>query len=102
MALTVSYASSKLEKQCTQAKEMNKAFDQTICKSLRRRMGELKSATKVQDLLDGPGKWHWLTSDEVVAANLSANWRIIVRPSEKDNDCTVVRVESIKDYHRGR
>lgn len=99
VALTISYESSKLEKQCTQAKEMSKAFGQTICKSLRRRMAELKSASRVQDLLDGTGKWHWLTGDDVLSASLSANWRIIVRPSEKDNDCTVVCVESVKDYH---
>lgn len=99
MPMKVSFASSKLEKRCTEAKEMAKAFDQKVCKSLQRRMAELKSANRVQDVLDGTGKWHWLKGDEVIAASLSANWRIIVRPSEKDNDCAIVEVESIEDYH---
>lgn len=99
--MDVTYADSKLEKRCTDAKAMAKAFSHVICKSLSKRIIELKSADTVADVLAGTGNWHWLTGDMAgyLAARLSGNWRILVLPDEVDDSCSTVSVEEVKDYH---
>jgi proteic killer suppression protein len=101
MALTVKYATGKLEKRCTQAKEMAKAFDKVIAKSLTKRMVELQSADAVGDVLAGTGNWHRLTGNlsGLLSARLSGNWRILVRPADDSDDCTTVTIEDVRDYH---
>jgi proteic killer suppression protein len=99
--MDVDYASAKLKKRCTQGKEMSKAYDRGICKSLSKRIVELKSAPTVGDVLAGTGNWHWMTGDlaGLLSARLSGNWRILVRPAETTNECSVVEVEDVADYH---
>lgn len=93
-----SFASKKLEKRCTQAKEMARAFNSNIANSLRMRMAEIKSADTVGQLRDGPGKWHWYGSDSI-AASLTGNWRIVAYVGSRDDDATGLEVVSVKDYH---
>lgn len=99
--MKVEYSDAKLEKKCTRAKEMTKSFDHVVCKSLQKRLAELKSAITVENVLEGPGVWHWLHGSDVgcLAGRLSGNWRIIVRPDSASGACEVVVVEGIEDYH---
>ena len=101
--MDIAYASSKLERWCTNEKEMRKQFQPAICKTLRRRIKQLESASNLTDILEGLGKWHALTGmgESVYAATLSANWRIVVQFGKSENavDVTVMQVV---DYHTGR
>jgi proteic killer suppression protein len=76
---------------------MKKTYDATVCKALKLRIGELRAAANVEDLLLGTGRWERLVGDRAGqwSGRLTKNWRLIVR----EDTLTVVSVIEIIDYH---
>jgi proteic killer suppression protein len=114
--LDVQYADGKLEKLCTDDREMRKKRAD-IADKLRRRIKALETATCLEELSthDPLGNWHPLKAnlDGHWAGKLSANYRLIVRPEDppeaKDptnpddpptpQRTVTVTVIDIDDYH---
>lgn len=84
----MSYEDKKLEKLCTDDREMRKQRVD-IAPKLRLRIKALETATNVGALKthDPLGKWHPLTANlnGLWAGKLSANYRILVRPEGADD-----------------
>lgn len=99
--MQLDYADRELERQCTDERYMQRKLGQQVAKALKLRIAELRYATEMQDLLLGAGRWEELSGDRrgQWSARLTANWRLIVQPDERDV-ITVIVVE-IVDYHRG-
>jgi proteic killer suppression protein len=77
------YATSELERQCTDDRYMQRTLGAQIAKTLRLRIAELRFASQMTDLLLGVGRWEELRGDRAGqwSARLSANWRLIVAPN---------------------
>ena len=77
---------------------MRKRLGAQVAKTLQLRVAELMSVTHVRDLLEGTGRWEELKADRrgTWSARLSANWRLIIRPSQQGRQATIVDIE---DYH---
>lgn len=99
----LTYASRELERQCTDARYMQRKLGAPVAKALKLRIAELRHGTEMQDLLLGTGRWEELTGDRTGqwSARLTANWRLIVEPETRD-ELTVLTVVviDITDYHR--
>jgi toxin HigB-1 len=102
--LRVEYRDKKLEKLCTDEREMQKQRAD-IAPRLKLRIKALEVADTVGDLPknDPLGEWHELSADRAGhwAGKLSRNYRLIVRP-EGDNEtweAVMVTVIEIEDYH---
>jgi len=93
------YASNELERQCTDARHMQRRLGVERAKKLRLRIAELRRAVDFDDLLVMPGLWEMLSADRSGqwSGRLTRNWRLIVRP-EVDDQVAVLVVE-IVDYH---
>jgi proteic killer suppression protein len=101
--LEVRYKDNKLEKLCTNEREMQRKRPD-IQKKLRLRVNALRTAATVGDLpRDDPGgAWHELKGDldGIWAGELSGNWRLLVEPDPlKSLSAVVVTVIDIDDYH---
>lgn len=98
--MRVTYATRNLASTCTVEREMRKAYPTNMLKPLKLRLKEMESASSIRDLQAGLGKWHPLTGRgaSVYAANLSANYRLIVRFEERGG-ALIANVLSIEDYH---
>ena len=102
--MEVRYADKKLEKLCTDEREMQKKRAD-IADKLRRRIKALETANTVGELSshDPLGYWHQLSAnlDSLWAGKLSANWRLLIQPegSAEPWDAVAVTVIDIDDYH---
>ncbi|MFL0575889.1 type II toxin-antitoxin system RelE/ParE family toxin [Brevibacterium luteolum] len=98
--MDVAYATTELERQCTDERYMKKRLGADVAKTLKRRIAELRYATELEDLRYGTGRWEELRGDRAGtwSARLTANWRLIIRPEQRAS-ITVVIIE-IVDYHR--
>lgn len=102
--LEVRYEDKKLEKLCTDEREMRKERSD-IADRLRLRIKALETAHAVGELAahDPLGKWHPLSANlsGLWAGKLRANYRLLVRPDgSADPLCAVtVTVIDIDDYH---
>ena len=101
--MQVSFKRNKLEKQCTDDREIRRAFPK-FEKKLRLRISALRAADSLGDLPanDPNGTWHEVDSEGrgTWSGELSGNWRILVLPSPiKSLGATEVTVMEIKDYH---
>lgn len=101
--MQVRYKDNKLEKVCTDEREMQRKRPD-IKKKLRLRVNALRNAATIGDLpLDDPGGgWHDLkgTRDGIWAGELSGNWRLLVEPDPlKSLSAVSVTVIDIEDYH---
>jgi proteic killer suppression protein len=100
----VRYGDKKLEKLCTDEREMRKKRGD-IAEKLRKRINALKTASSVGELPthDPLGKWHPLAADlsGEWAGKLSGNYRLLIRPdgAEDPRDAATVTVVDITDYH---
>lgn len=98
------YEDKKLEKLCTDEREMRKKRAD-IAERLRLRIKALETATSRGELSthDPLGYWHQLGADldGLWAGKLSANYRLLVRPEDAAVPrCAVtVTVIDIDDYH---
>lgn len=102
--LEVRYEDKKLEKLCTDEREMRKKRAD-IADRLRLRLKALETAKSVGELsMDDPlGKWHQLGGnlEGLWAGKLSANYRLLVRPDGPEDPlfAVTVTVIDINDYH---
>jgi proteic killer suppression protein len=102
--LEVRYEDKKLEKLCTDEREMRRKRAD-IADKLRLRVKALETAESVGELSthDPLGKWHQLGADldGLWAGKLSPNYRLLVRPEDSaDPWCAAsVTVIDIDDYH---
>jgi proteic killer suppression protein len=97
------YKDNKLEKLCTNEREMRRRRPD-LQKKLRLRVNALRTAATVGDLpRDDPGgAWHELKGDldGIWSGELSGNWRLLVEPDPlKSLSALVVTVIDIDDYH---
>jgi len=92
------YASSDLERVCTDARLMQKRLGADVAKALKLRLFDLRAAPDMELLLQSRGRWEELQADRAGqwSARLSANWRLIVEP---DGDDVTVLIVEIVDYH---
>lgn len=95
--MKVRYENAKLERSCTDERAMQRAYGLVVSKQLKRRIAELRAASRVDDLFEGVGKWEYLTADRAgeISARVSANYRLIIRAD--DDECVVII--DIVDYH---
>lgn len=102
--LEVRYEDGKLEKLCTDEREMRKQRAD-IAGKLRLRINALEVAASVGELQihDPLGRWHPLKADldGLWAGKLSANYRLLVRPEDsvEPTSAVTVTVIDIDDYH---
>jgi proteic killer suppression protein len=97
--MQLKYASRELERICTNERYMKRRLGAQVAKALRLRIAELRYGSEMQDLLQGTGRWEELGGDRAGtwSARLTANWRLIVRPEQRD--IVAVTVLEIVDYH---
>lgn len=102
--MEVRYEDRKLEKLCTDEREM-KRRRMDIAPKLRLRIKALEIAETLGELevVDPLGGWHPLTADldGAWAGKLSANYRLLVTPVGDGDakDAIIVTVLDIIDYH---
>lgn len=102
--MEIRYEDKKLEKLCTDEREMRRKRSD-IADKLRLRIKALEAAPTVGDLqsYDPLGRWHPLSADlaGLWAGKLSANHRLLVRPDNPDDPLpsVIVTVIDIDDYH---
>lgn len=101
--MRIRYETRKLEKLCTDEREMRRKRSD-IADRLRRRIKALETAKNIEELPvhDPLGKWHPLRADMegLWAGRLSANYRLLIRPEgQNQQDAVVVTVVDIADYH---
>ncbi|MDR1264283.1 MAG: type II toxin-antitoxin system RelE/ParE family toxin [Propionibacteriaceae bacterium] len=77
---------------------MRRAYGAVVAKALRRRLTELDTADRVDELPGASGHWARLRADRLGlwSGRLSANWRVVVQPV---GDGDAVIVVEIVDYH---
>lgn len=97
--MEVRYADRKVEKVCTNERQMKRSFDAAVVKGLKLRITELCNVESFADLRRGTGRWEQLTGDRIGqwSARLSANWRLIV--TDEGGTPVVARVIEVSDYH---
>jgi len=97
--MEVRYVDRKIEKICTNEREMKRKLSQDVAKRLRLRIAELYNAESFDDLLQGTGRWETLSGDRAGqwSARLTANWRLIV--TDEGGTPVVACVIEIVDYH---
>lgn len=107
-----SFASNKLERQLSDAKEMAKAFGQRA-KALKLRLGVLKQARNLADVPKGPPeRCHQLTGDREghFAVSIKENWRLEFEPDHQpvplkadgginEQEVTAIKFLGVVDYH---
>jgi proteic killer suppression protein len=103
--LEVRYEDKKLQKLCTDEREMRKKRADIAAK-LRLRVKALETATTVGELSthDPLGDWHQLSANlgGLWAGRVSKNHRLLVRPEDTDHEpwtAVTVTVVDIDDYH---
>lgn len=102
--LEVRYEDKKLEKLCTDEREMRRRRSD-IADKLRRRIKALETAKSVGELPihDPLGKWHPLKANlsGLWSGKLSANYRLLIRPADaaEPQNAVTVTVIDIDDYH---
>lgn len=102
--LVVSYANNKIEAVCTQEKVTKKEWGAEFVKPLQNRLGQLKAADCLGDLIGNgsPGRWEIMTGDKAgqASARLTANWRLMLAVEGTNADeIRHVVVLGREDYH---
>lgn len=97
--LEVRYENNKLEKLCTDEREMRRKRSD-IADKLRRRLKALEVAETVDGLpeSDPLGHWHPLTANRAGqwAGRLSPNYRLLIRPENPEDGATVITVTVVE------
>lgn len=102
--MEVKYVDNRLQKLCTDEREMQRKRGD-IAKKLKLRLNDLRLATHVGHLpeLSPKGGWHPVKKKFPGhwAGEVSYNERIVIRPEGSANllTCTTVTVTFIGDYH---
>lgn len=110
--MKIAFKTNKLEKQLTEAKEMQKAFG-IMAKKVNQRMKELSASNNLEILKTIPAaNCHELKGERKgeFAVDISGNYRIIFEPDhnpipikdDKSIDCvriTDIKILATEDYH---
>lgn len=100
--MDVRYKDNKLEKLCTNQREMQRKRPD-IQKKLRLRINALRAAETLGDLVEDDlgGAWHDLKGkrDGTWAGELSGNFRLLVEPMPNALNAVDATVVDIEDYH---
>ena len=107
--MILTYSSKKLEKICTNEKEMRKQRGD-VAKRLRLRINALEAFATLGKVVENDplGAWHPLHGDREGqwAGKLSANYRLIIIPQSGGSieivevlQATDAKVQDIEDYH---
>lgn len=100
--MRVEYKDNRLEKLCTDEREMQKKRPD-LKKKLRLRIKALENSDTLGDLPedDPGGAWHDLRGKRsgTWAGELSGNWRLLVVPKPNLLSATEATVIDIEDYH---
>ena len=93
------YGDNELERQCTDARYMQRKLGAQRAKALKLRLDELRRVGELGDLLFIAGKWEAMKADRSGqwSGRLTGNWRVIVRPLSEA--VATVEVIEIVDYH---
>lgn len=96
------YQTSEVAKVCTNNREATRLLGEVCVKYLKRRIKQIESAASIEDLFQGPGKWHPLKGDRKgeFAASLQGGWRLVASFDNQTNDL-VARLETVENYHDG-
>ena len=98
----IEYKDNKVEKLCTDEREMQKKRPD-LRKKLRLRIKALETSDTLGDLpVDDPGgAWHDLKGKRagIWAGELSGNWRLLVEPTPNSLSAVDATVIDIEDYH---
>lgn len=101
-SLKIKYRDNKLEKLCTDEREMQKKRPD-LKKKIRLRIKALENSDTLGDLPedDPGGAWHDLKGKRAGtwAGELSGNWRLLVVPSPNQLSASEATVIDIEDYH---
>jgi proteic killer suppression protein len=111
--MKVSYRTTKLRKQCANAKSRQKAFGTERARRLARRLTALEAADNLGDLKNTPGRLHALTGDRAgqLSLDLDGPFRLILEPVTDQDEAfncadtatwhriNHVRVVGIEDTH---
>lgn len=90
--MKIEYGSKKVEKQCTDTKEMNKLFggDKKSIIGLKSRINQLEAADVIKDIIVIPnlyfhglkGKMQGIFAIDIT--NRSSPWRLLLKPLDED------------------
>jgi proteic killer suppression protein len=110
--MEIQFKSSKLRKNCTQAKAIMKTHGPERGKILKRRLFQLQAAPSLATMKTLPGNCHELSSDRkgTLAISLDGPFRLIFEPAEDpppaledgglDWDAvTAIRILEVENYH---
>ena len=105
-------AASKLQKILSSELKLKGKYGPKMAKAVMKRITQLEAADTLEDMRSLPGNWHELHEDRdgQIAANLSANLRLIIKPANNplplDDDGGLdwssvdsVNIVEIADYH---
>lgn len=104
--MELTYKTRKLEKQCTIAKETQKAYGQVMAELIHQRIDEIKAAENVEELVKyNIGRCHPLynennkrrTRENQYAMNLEQPYRLIFE--KIGEQIQIAKIVSIEDYH---
>ena len=110
--MEITYANSRIERICTDAKRARKELGQIGMRILTNRLIQIAEANNLEELRNRPGSWHELTGDRwgQLAASLDGLNRLVFepnndpRPTKPDGGLdwpavTEIMILEITDYH---
>jgi proteic killer suppression protein len=111
--MDISYASSRIEKICTDEKQARKKLGPIVAQALKDRLDQMADVETLENLRFLPGGWHELAGDRKgeIACSLSGRVRLIFipannpRPIKPDGGLNWSKVTAIMnleivDYHK--
>lgn len=110
--MDILFSSDALRDICNDTKKAQKKYGKDQARKLRRRLDDLKAATRLEDFRSLPGNCHELKGNRKgqLAINLEGGDRLIFQPAqdpipEKEDggldwkQVTSIRILEIEDYH---
>ncbi len=84
--MDISFANSKLRRNCNEDKRLIRRHGTARAKLIRRRLDDMAAADTLADLKNVPGRYHELTGDREgrISADLDGPYRLIFRPAGED------------------
>lgn len=110
--MNILFKNLKLLKQCTDSKEMEKAWEEKRAKKIALRLQAIKAAVVLDDLRNAHGHFHELTGDRrgQISCNLDGLYRLILEPADNPiprkedggldwKEVRTLLVIGVEDYH---
>ena len=105
--MEILYASRQLKKLCTSERAAVKKYGERCARTLIFRVGQMKAAENVEDLIGAPGHFHPLTADRKGqwACRLQGGLRLVFAPGArgemviKEITDPTLTILKIVDYH---